>query len=373
MRSTTITIHPDALAHNLQVIKNKLQPTTKVLAMVKANAYGHDIEATLPALSAADGFGVACMSEAMAVANALTVAKPIILIEGVFSQAEWQLAIEKDFGCVVHHNQQLNWALQNQPQATALCRTIWLKYNTGMSRLGFDDTTIIDAAKALSDAGYRLILTSHFACADDKTHPLNAVQIDKFNAALAQIRKFAPNTQASLCNSAGVFNFDTVHYDWVRAGIALYGSKPTAQHQASELGLKPAMTVSAQIMAIHELAKGQSVGYAALWTASNDCRIAVVSIGYGDGYPRVIADAHVGIIDKNNQLQHCPIVGRVAMDMLMVDISNIEAELGATVILWGTSPHIDEIAARAGTIGYELMCRLTTRPTRQIKTINESL
>lgn len=369
MRSTSITIHPNALMHNLQVIKSQLDPTTKVLAMVKADAYGHGIDATIPALIHADGFGVACLSEAMAVKQALddmNVKKPIVLIEGAFSLDEWKVAIDHDFGCLIHHEEQLTWALAHQPKQDQFCHTIWLKYNTGMSRLGFDDDHIITAAKSLTDAGYRLILTSHFACADDKSHPLNARQISKFDQALACIRSFAPDTLASLCNSAGIFNFKHQHHDWVRAGIALYGSKPIIDQSAKALNLMPAMTLSAQVMAIHTLAAGDSIGYSALWTAQQPHKIAVVSIGYGDGYPRVVMGAKVSVTDTLGNRHLCDIIGRVAMDMFMIDIHGLDIAINTPVVLWGDSPTIDEVAMCAGTISYELMCRLTTRPKRCI-------
>ena len=369
MRTTSVTIHPDALMHNLKVIKKKLNPNTKVLAMVKADAYGHGIDATVPALIHADGFGVACLSEAMAVKQVLddmNVKKPIVLIEGAFSLDEWKVAVEHDFGCLIHHQNQLAWALAHQPKQDQCCHTIWLKYNTGMSRLGFNDDQIILAAKSLTDAGYRLILTSHVACADDKSHPLNALQISKFDQALARIQAFAPDTLGSLCNSAGIFNFKDHHHDWVRAGIALYGSKPVADQSAKALNLMPAMTLSAQVMAIHTLAAGDSIGYSALWAAQKPHKIAVVSIGYGDGYPRVVMGAKVSVTDTLGNRHLCDIIGRVAMDMFMIDIDGLDIAIDAPVVLWGDSPTIDEVALCAGTIGYELMCRLTTRPKRCI-------
>lgn len=368
MRYAKIKIDSHALQHNLQVIKKQLQPNTKILAMVKANAYGHGIAAVAPSLTKADGFGVACMAEALEL-NAVLYAqnlpnKPIVLIEGVFSQDEWNEAMRLNFSCVIHQQEQLDWALSQPPHQDGICRTIWLKFNTGMNRLGFDSKAVVLAAKQLHQAGYHLILTTHFACADDREHPLNEIQIKKFNTAFQQILKFAPNCQASLCNSAGIFNFPNQHHHWVRAGIALYGSKPVFHTCATSLNLKPAMTLSAKIMAIHHLQNKQSVGYSALWQAQKNQKIAVVSIGYGDGYPRVVHAATVSIQDAQGQRHHAQIIGRVAMDMLMIDIDNLPVKVGDEVTLWGQSPHIDEIAACAGTIGYELMCRLTNRPNR---------
>lgn len=368
MRTATVTIDAAALAHNLQVIKSQLQPDTKVLAMVKADAYGHGVDKAVPALIAADGFGVACMSEALAVEDALRAVdtvRPVVLIEGVFSRDEWLDAIAHDFGCVIHHDEQLHWALEHKPSDNSFCCTIWLKYNTGMNRIGFGADEIIDKAKLLIDAGYQIILTSHFACSDEKEHPLNAVQIERFNHALQAILQLQSSAQGSLCNSAGIFNFPQVHHNWVRAGIALYGAKPVAHCSAADLGLLPAMTLSAKIMAIHTLNAGDSVGYAALWSATDAHKIAIVSIGYGDGYPRVVDGAKVSIISQSGTTT-CAIIGRVAMDMLMIDVDGVDVAIGDDVILWGDAPHIDEVAMCANTIGYELMCRLTTRPNRQL-------
>lgn len=195
---------------------------------------------------------------------------------------------------------------------------------------------------------------------------MNALQITRFNDALTKIQRMDATIQASLCNSAGIFNFPAQHHHWVRAGIALYGAKPVSHATAKELGLKPAMTLSAKIMAIHTLNAGDAVGYASLWTAASRHQIAIVSIGYGDGYPRVVDGAKVAVTDSHGEVHLRPIIGRVAMDMLMIDVQDLAVEIGCDVELWGSSVHIDEIALSASTIGYELMCRLTTRPDRAL-------
>lgn len=363
MRHSQITLHTAHLAHNLATLKART--TAKVLAMVKANAYGHGVEMVVPALAQADGFGVACMSEALAVKSCLSVDdnRPIVLIEGVFGQAEWQQAISERFMAVIHQSEQLDYALADVPSMDSPTRTIWLKYNTGMNRLGFDKTATIQACHALIKKGYKVILTSHFACADDTTHALNAKQIHDFDEVLTTLKADYPNIQGSLCNSAGIVNFPHAHYDWVRTGIALYGSSPVSDQSAHTLGLKPAMTLSAKLMAIHHLTQGETVGYGGRWTAKRPARIGIISMGYGDGYPRVVNDAKVLI---NGQIS--PIVGRVAMDMMAIDISDCQADIGDDVILWGNDKlSIDDVAGFAGTIGYEVMCRMTGRPVRVVK------
>lgn len=369
----TITIKPAAITHNLAQVK-KLAPTAKVLAMVKANAYGHGVAAILPALKQAkpqaDGIGVATLIEALE-ARQLGWDKTIGLIEGAFTKDEWQLAIEHDISCVIHHEPQLIWALENTPPATSATRVVWLKYNTGMNRLGFNDQTLIPAAKRLHEAGYQLVLTTHFANADDRAHPLNAIQIQRFNDMLQTLKEtVSSDVKGSLCNSAGIVNFPEHHHDWVRPGIMLYGSTPVIDKSARDLDLQPAMEFSAQIIALQTVNAGDGIGYGSRWTAMQDTKTALVSIGYGDGYPRVVSDnAYVSVIDAiNHQSYPCAVVGRVAMDMIVIDVSTVpeSVALDSKVILWGDAPHVDEVAAHAETISYELLCRLSARPNRTI-------
>lgn len=462
MRTAFIDIDQTALSHNLNVVRQlikkqpqpsaqhagqadtatlKPDPSPKVLAMVKANAYGHGVAMCLPALDEADAIGVATLAEALE-ARALGWDKDIVLIEGVFSHAEWQQALAQRLQCVIHHPPQLDWALQTPPtsqtsgkssnsSATASAslhssRQIWLKTNTGMNRLGFDEAGVIAAAHKLHEAGYQLVLTSHFANADDQTHPMNQAQGEQFARQLTYVRQHvSADIQGSLCNSAGIVNFPQWHYDWVRPGIMLYGSAPVNDQTAAELDLQAVMTFGAALMAVHEVKAGAAVGYGGRWTAETDCRLGIVSIGYGDGFPRVLSpQAWVQLIDSRQQTSHqnnhqnsqhdnqhnttapttyaCPIRGRVAMDMIVIDLTGIpdDIALGSPVILWGASPvtaadsksnidldghhtphatalthatslahaapHIDEVAQHAGTISYELLCRLTNRPTRRL-------
>ncbi|PID37548.1 MAG: hypothetical protein CR966_01355, partial [Pseudomonadales bacterium] len=268
-------------------------------------------------------------------------------------------------------------------------------------------------------AGYQQVLLSHFANADDKNHPLNAKQGQLFADKLTELRQIIPSIKGSLCNSAGIINFPEWHYDWVRAGIMIYGASPVIDKTVNQLNLQAVMTLSTRIMAIHQISAGEMVGYGSRWTANKASHIAIISIGYGDGYPRVVDDtAFVTVVtDDSSKHPHltspkgggtalsdnnsdnnesarpaiiCPIIGRVAMDMLVIDVSDmirkdndvinkdssntidIDKYLDSTVILWGNPtqikncPHIDEIAKSANTISYELLCRLTTRPKRQL-------
>lgn len=380
MRTANIVIHQAALTHNL-ALAQQLTPTAKVLAMVKANAYGHGVEHCLPALQQADAIGVATMAEAIQV-KTLGWQKPIVLIEGAFSEEEWQQSSQLNCQCVIHQHQQVDWALNSvlTPQ------TVWLKYNTGMNRLGFSTDDVLPVAKQLHAAGYHIILTSHFANADDASHQLNQQQIGLFTQMLGTLKREVANTiQGSLCNSAGMVNFPDCHLDWVRPGIFLYGSSPILQKTAQQLNLQAAMSLHASIIAVQPLTAGAMVGYGSQWVAKQEGRIGIVSIGYGDGYPRVVdASAWVAVreLEKpaTSHTYRCPIVGRVSMDMIMIDLSHVPHSIGegAQVILWGNDasldamvpaahhavPHIDDIATAANTISYELMCRLTNRPLR---------
>ncbi|MGP5067237.1 alanine racemase [Psychrobacter alimentarius] len=364
----TITIKPKAITHNLNQVK-KLAPQSKVLAMVKSNAYGHGVAAVLPALTRADGIGVATFTEALE-ARQLGWNKTIGLVEGAFTADEWQQAIEHDISCVIHHVPQLTWALDNVPPVASATRVVWLKYNTGMNRLGFNAERVMAAAKRLHEAGYQLILTTHFANADNRDHPLNALQIQRFTDVLNALREsISADIKGSLCNSAGTVNFSEHHHDWVRPGIILYGSSPIIDKSAQELDLQPAMSFSAQIIALQTVNASDAIGYGSRWVAQQDTRTALVSVGYGDGYPRVVSDdAYVSVIDNtNNQSYRCAVIGRVAMDMIVIDVSTVPEDahlLDSQVLLWGDAPHIDEVAVHADTISYELLCRVTMRPRR---------
>ncbi len=371
MRHASVTINQTALAHNLNTIKRHA-PNAHVVAMVKADAYGHGVHHCLPALTDADAFGVASFGEALDVhdiCQTLMLSKRIILIEGVFSADEWRQAYHYGFESLMHCEAQLEWALSDMPSIDNPARTIWLKYNTGMNRLGFRHDDVLRSAKLLINKGYRIILTSHFACADDKKNPANALQISRFNDLLSTLQSsYGDAVQGSLCNSAGIINFPHAHHHWVRAGIALYGGMPVIERSAKELGLQPVMTFSTQIFATHNLNVGEQVGYGGLWTATKPTRIGVLSAGYGDGYPRVVNHAKVLILTKN-AIHVAPIVGRVAMDMMMIDITDLPVQIGEKVILWGGESDAllpaDDVANWANTISYELFCKITNRPTRR--------
>ena len=379
MRTATLTIHLDAIVHNLGRVHH-LAPNANILAMVKANAYGHGVANVLPALQMfADSLedsnrlalGVATLQEAIELRK-LGWSHSIGVIEGVFSFDEWQMAHQIQAQCVIHQHEQVEWALSDVPSDGSPTRKIWLKLNTGMNRLGFEPNEITSVAKTLNNAGYDLILTSHFANAEDVSHPLNRKQIQTFNNVLVRLKsQVSPNIQASLCNSAGIINFPDCHYNWVRPGIMLYGSSPIIDKSAEDLNLRPTMIFGAKVMAIHHLQAGQAVGYGSRFVCERPTVKGIISVGYGDGYPRVVTDEAWVSVVSNGETYQCPIIGRVAMDMIAMDLTDVpEPKIGDDVVLWGDAnlghPSVDDVASWAGTIGYELLCRTTGRPIKNV-------
>lgn len=350
MRDTRILLSATALQHNLQRVR-QLAPNSRILSMVKADAYGHGMDFAVQALADTDAFGVAFLDEARRVRRLSH--RPIVIMEGAFSLAEWQAAAAIGAQCTIHQVCQVDWALQHVVHGA----TIWLKLNAGMNRLGLAPDRLLDAAQRLRKAGYTLILTMHYANADQPEHPLNAQQ----NAVFSQIAAQLAPIQTSVCNSAALIAWPAQQGDWVRPGIMLYGSSPFEQHSAKQLQLQAVMSVESVLMAQHELAVGAQVGYGSRWTAQRPSRVGVVAIGYGDGYPRTAQGAVAQIAG-----QLVNVIGRVSMDMLLVDLTDLDTRFpnGTPVCLWGESPSVDQIAASADTLGYELLCRMTQRPTR---------
>lgn len=355
MRQATVYIDSDALQYNFNRVK-QLAPHSKIVSMVKANAYGHGVKDCLAALDATDAFGVACLEEALEIRQ-LGYTQPITLIEGIFSEDEMAQVIEQKLECIVHHSQQVEWLIQHKQAYNALGLKVWVKLNSGMNRLGFKVTEIIEVIQRLKTEGFTCVLAMHFANAD-VDHPLNEQQIEQF----LQVKQACAPILASCCNSAAIYKYPELHFDFVRPGIMLYGASPFADKNVHELDLKPVMTFSAEIMALNQIQPGECVGYGSTYAATCPSRIAIVSIGYGDGYPRAYIQQNFVAIGQ----QLVPVVGRVSMDMMAIDVTNITAEIGTKVELWGAHRLVDDVAAANGTIGYELLCRLSNRPLRKV-------
>lgn len=359
MREAWLTLDREALLHNVGVLR-RYMPQSRLLAMIKADAYGHGagvISAWLQ--GAVDGFGTAFLAEAQAL-RVRGITAPVVVLEGVFSPDELTEARALDLQLTVHSPEQLA-LLQAAPAGQPLA--VWLKVNTGMNRLGFRVTEALSAFRALRacPAVGRIGLITHFAAADELASTQTDQQMGRFRALqeVLAVEQGAPVTD-SLANSAAILAWPEARGTWMRPGIGLYGCSPFTDKSASTFGLRPVMTLHSRLIAVHAVPAGERVGYGARWIATHDTRIGVVAIGYGDGYPRQAGSGTPVLVNG----QRCALAGRVSMDMITVDLGTVPAVVGDEVVLWGNGLPADEIAAHAGTISYELFCRLTPRVHR---------
>ena len=350
-RPTSATIHTDALRHNLGQIRTRA-PNSRVMAVVKADGYGHGLERVARALGGADAFGVAALSDAERL-RAAGISQPILLLSG-FDEPD-DLARLRGLGVdtAVHHASQLEMLEQAPPGEPIRC---WLKLDTGMHRLGFAPERVREAharLSALPGVVGEVVLMNHFASSDEFEQPQTREQLRVFNGATAGL----PGAR-SLANSAAVLGWPDAHGDWVRPGGALYGMSVVAGTTGADFGLRPAMTLSTRLIAVNRIRKGERIGYAATWECPEDMWVGVAAIGYGDGYPRAApAGTPVLVGDRRTQ-----VIGRVSMDLMTVDLRGIDdAKVGDPVMLWGPELPVETIADSAGTIAYELTCSITRR------------
>lgn len=354
MRDAHLTINPAALLHNVAQVKHHA-PHARVMGMVKANAYGHGALLVSQILQhEVDALGVAFLAEGLALRQA-GITCPIAVLQGVFNATELELAFEHDFYLVVHQQAQIELLAQYTGTKQTL---IWLKVDSGMHRLGFMPNDVLLAYQTLNQLHcvQEIILTSHFACADDLASPQTPQQLAVLDTLATQL----PPLGRSFANSAAILAWPQSHHQWVRAGIMLYGSSPFANKNAAELNLQPVMTLQTQIIALRTITMGENVGYGGTWQATRPTRLGVIAVGYGDGYPRHIL-ANTPVLVNG---QTTVIVGRVSMDMITIDLTNIEAQLGDSVTLWGDGLPADTIAPYANSISYELFCQVTPRVRR---------
>jgi len=357
MRPLVATVDLSAIRHNYALAK-RCAPGRKAFAVVKANAYGHGVREVVTALhDEADGFAVACLEEAAEV-RALHAEARVLLLEGCFEASEYPLAAQLGLDVVVQGERQ---AAQLLSSTLSRPINVWLKLDSGMHRLGFDAASLRDwhARLRASQQVAELNLLSHFACADERGHELTESQLEAFLGVLD-----LDVAQRSLANSAAILMIPAAHMDWLRPGIMLYGATPFTGLSARELGLEPAMSLTARVIAIRDVAAGEGVGYGAAWVAERDSRVGTVSCGYADGYPRHAPPGTPLVIGG----QRVPLVGRVSMDMLAVDLTDLPtAQVGDAVELWGGQLPVDEVARAAGTIGYELLSKVTARVPRRYR------
>jgi alanine racemase len=338
-----------ALSHNLMVAKASAAGA-KVWAVIKANAYGHGIERAARAFELADGFAVLDFKEAARLRVA-GVTKPVLMLEGIFKPVDVPLLAKYALTPVIHNPEQVEM-LRTADLGGEVAA--YLKVNSGMNRLGFTVESLRPAYNALRMHPQIKGITfmTHFADADGATGV--KAQLDWF----AEIVKPFDVTQRSLANSAALIRYPEARGDWVRPGIMLYGCSPFADRSAESLGLKPAMTLTSELIATQHLQAGERVGYGFSYEAVGELTIGIVACGYGDGYPRHAPSGTPVLVNG----KRARTVGRVAMDMMAVDISDIpEAYIGTPVTLWGEGLSADEVGAAAGTISYELLTKVTAR------------
>jgi alanine racemase len=350
MRPATAIIDLAALRHNLAQAR-RLAGRSRVVAVVKADGYGHGALRLLPALADADMLGVACIEEAL-LAREAGARQPILLLEGVFEASELPLCARHGFEIGVHEPSQLRML-----ETARLGRSLgaWLKIDSGMGRLGFRPEAVPAAFARLSACAAvgEVRLMTHLASADMPADPMTGVQLERFRT----LTKNLPGRR-SLANSAALLSVPAAKGDWVRPGLMLYGASPLEGRTGADEGLRPVMTLTTRLISVKEIGPGETVGYAATWRAERPTRIGIAAIGYGDGYPRHAPSGTPVLVGGHA----ARLAGRVSMDMLAIDLTGApDAEVRTPVTLWGASLPVETIATAAGTIAYELLCGITGR------------
>ncbi|MGE5155478.1 MAG: alanine racemase [Bdellovibrio bacteriovorus] len=350
-RPARARIDLDALRHNLLYART-LAGQSRIVAVVKANAYGHGAVPVARALAGqVDALAVACIEEALELRDS-GIGANILLLEGIFSPDEILLADRHRLALVVHSLEQVAWVLEARPRRPLDC---WLKLDTGMHRIGLDPTDLTCAYTALRRAPQvgNLVLMTHFARADEPAQEATSQQMERFRAACAGL-----DAPRSLANSAALIAYADAHADWVRPGLMLYGVSPFGQEHPSARRLRPVMRLESALIAVRDLPAGESVGYGGRFVCPGPMRVGVVALGYADGYPRHAPDGTpVAVRGQITRL-----VGRVSMDMLMVDLSALrDIRVGDPVELWGPQISAAAVAEASGTIAYQLFTGVSAR------------
>ncbi len=351
MRATQVIVDLAALRHNLAQAR-AAAPGRHIMAAIKANGYGHGLIRVARALEAADGFGVACIDEAMQLREA-GINKPVTLLEGFFSADELVPIARHRLVTVVHHFEQV--AMLEQSALTTPVR-VWLKIDSGMHRLGFAPQRAHAAWERLHacrNVAEVVGCMTHLPNADDLDDPATIRQVALFRQVTAEL----PGVR-SIANSAALLGWPQAHAEWVRPGIMLYGISPFVGGRGDRHGLRPVMTLRSELIAVNHLKRGDAIGYGGAWVCPEDMTVGVVAAGYGDGYPRHAPNGTPVLLNG----RRVPLVGRVSMDMLTVDLRDQpQARSGDPVVLWGEGLAVEEIAEYAGTIPYELVCQVMPR------------
>ncbi len=352
MRPACASLDAAALRHNLA--EARALTGARVMAIVKANGYGHGLTWVAKTLAEADAFGVASLEEGLELREA-GIRQEICLLEGFFDASEIPVILRERLTPVIHDHYQVE-ALKGV-RGGDRC-DVWIKIDTGMHRLGFEPAEVpaVMAELAALPCIARQGLLSHLACAEDADSAATRRQIERFEGLAV------PGLRRSLANSAGIMQWPAAHADWVRPGLMLYGASPLAMNAQAPARLKPVMTLRSRLISVRNRREGDAIGYGGAYRCPQDMPVGVVGVGYGDGYPREFQTA-VSVLVRGRR---APVVGRVSMDMLTVDLRAVAgAQVGDEVILWGQGLPVEEIAHAAGTIPYTLLCGLTQRLPRR--------
>lgn len=352
-RNTIASINLAAIRHNLRIVRGMV-PDSKIASVVKADGYGHGITRVAGALQESDLLAVATSAEAAALRKGGWGGR-LLMLEGFANADEFELAQSLNAETVVHHQSQLDMLRQRRWNTGD---RIWLKLDTGMHRLGFpmaEARAVFTELESLAGSG-AVVLMSHFACADEPGNLKTKTQIKRFDAVTQGLE-----ADQSLANSAAILNFPQSHRDLVRPGILLYGISPEPGQSASDIGLKPAMTLTCELVAINQCFEGESIGYGATYHCPEDMRIGVAAIGYGDGYPRQLRNGTPVLVNG----REAQLAGRVSMDLITLDLrGHDDAVTGDPVILWGEGLAVETVAPWADAVPYELICGVTGRVPR---------
>lgn len=356
------SINLSALSNNLKIARSQAN-NRKIVAVIKANAYGHGLIPAAKALQAADIYGVTDINEAELL-TASDINKPILILQGIIERADIIRIAQAGYQVVVHHFGQLAW-LEEELAKIKLSQplSIWLKMNSGMGRLGISPADYVLAYQKLKGQAWckEVILMTHLANANLIDSALNQHQLDTFYKVAQELPGTATSIPASSALLAG-FGENT---DWVRPGIMLYGSSPfpfaDKQLRRENFALQAAMTLQSRIISIQDCKAGDNVGYCSQFICPQDMRVGIVSIGYADGYPSNAPNGTPVLVNG----QRTGTVGRVSMDMIGIDLSAIlDAQIGDSVTLWGDDLSLDEVAEHTGILSYNLTCSIAQRVER---------
>jgi alanine racemase len=350
-------IDSGALRHNLAIIRRRA-PKSHVMAVIKANAYGHGLIRVARALATADAFAVARVDEALALREA-GIRNSILLLEGVLNREQLDAAASADLQLVVHTPEQIE-LLRAAPAGVRF--KVWLKLDSGMNRLGFKGAAFQAAHTALSGLPAlkeTVNLITHLACADTPELPTTAEQLQTFGAATRTLAG-----ERSVASSAAILGFPDSHADWVRPGLLLYGVSPFTGSVGADHELRPVMTLRSCVIAVKDVAVGEQVGYGGEWTAARPTRLAIAAVGYGDGYSRHLASGTPLLVNG----ERAALAGRVSMDMIGIDVTDVRRapRPGDPVVLWGEGLAVEEVATWARTNPYALLCGVSQRVAVQL-------